>query len=137
MVHVYTLVLVAAIGVGLPQPSRAQDAPSQPAPNQAAPAAQQIVTSADVPDTELEQFAKSVEQVAVIRQEVDKQLESVSDSENVQRVKTEGNEKMAAAIKGNGLDVERFNLIARSINVDPELKERYQQKVLELRQQPA
>jgi hypothetical protein len=61
----------------------------------------------------------------------------VSDSENIQRVKTEANEKMAAAIKSNGLEVERFNLIARSINVDPELKDRFQQKVLELRQRPA
>lgn len=132
MAHVYprVLVLIAAIGLGVPQLSWAQAAPNQPAPA----STQETVSSADVPDTELEQFAKSVEAVGVIRQEAEKQLQGVSDSADIQRMQTEANEKMAAAIKGNGLEVERFNLIARSINLDPELKVRFQQKVQELRQ---
>ncbi|MGE4055722.1 MAG: DUF4168 domain-containing protein, partial [Vicinamibacterales bacterium] len=78
--------------------------------------------------------AKIVEAVGVNRQEAEKQLQGGSDSADIQRMQTEANEKMAAAIKGNGLEVERFNLIARSINLDPELKVRFQQKVQELRQ---
>ncbi len=138
MLRSYTrmFVLAAAVAVGAPPlMAEAQQAQQQPQPQAQAPAAQQeTVKSADVTDTELEQFAKSIEEVVEIQQETEKQLESVTDTAEVQRMKTEANEKMAAAIQGNGMEVQRYNLIARSINQDPELKERLQQKMQELRQ---
>ena len=143
MANTYTrvLVCVATLTVGLAQIAQAQatQTPSsqQPAAQQQAPpatAATQTVTSADVTDQEVEQFAKSYEDVAQIQKDVEKQLESVQDTTAAARVKQEANQKMADAVQGQGMKVERFNLIARSLNQDETLKQRVQQKIQELRQ---
>jgi hypothetical protein len=125
--------------VGLAQIAQAQatQAPSsqqQAAQQGAPPAATQTVTSADVTDQEVEQFAKSYEDVSQIQKDTEKQLESVQDAAAVARVKQEANQKMADAVQGKGMKVERFNLIARSLNQDETLKQRVQQKIQELRQ---
>ena len=143
MTNTYTrvLVCVATLTVGLAQIAQAQatQAPSsqQQAAQQGSPpaaAATQTVTSADVTDQEVEQFAKSYEDVAQIQKDTEKQLESVEDATAVARVKQEANQKMADAVQGKGMKVERFNLIARSLNQDETLKQRIQQKIQELRQ---
>ncbi len=143
MPNTYTrvLVCVATLTVGLAQIAQAQatQAPSsqQPAAQQEATpaaAATQTVTSADVTDQEVEQFAKGYEDVSQIQKDTEKQLESVQDAAAVARVKQEANQKMADAVQGKGMKVERFNLIARSLNQDETLKQRVQQKIQELRQ---
>jgi hypothetical protein len=150
MVEKYTRVLmcVGALTVGLAQIAQAQQPSSSQAPpaqqqqqqqaqQQTAPAAAaaaETVTSADVTDQEVEQFAKSYEEVTQIQKDTEKQLESVQDTAAVTKVKQEANQKMAAAVQEHGMKVERFNLIARSINQDAALKQRIQQKIQELRQ---
>jgi len=114
--------------------SQPQAAAQQPAP--AAAPAKETVTSADVTDQEIEQFAKSYKEVTQIQKDTDKQLESVPDTAGAAKVKQEANQKMADAVQGQGMKVERFNLIARSLNQDVTLKQRIQQKIQEL-QQPA
>jgi len=149
MVNTYTraLVFVGALTVGLAQIAQAQaqqTPPSQqPSAQQqeqqsppAAAAAKETVTSADVTDQEIEQFAKSYKEVSQIQKDTDKQLESVQDTAGAAKVKQEANQKMADAVQGQGMKVERFNLIARSLNQDVTLKQRIQQKIQEL-QQPA
>ena len=150
MVNTYTraLVFVGALTVGLAQIAQAQAQQTPPSqqpsaqqqeqqsPPPAAAAAKETVTSADVTDQEIEQFAKSYKEVTQIQKDTDKQLESVQDTAGAAKVKQEANQKMADAVQGQGMKVERFNLIARSLNQDATLKQRIQQKIQEL-QQPA
>jgi len=150
MVNTYTraLVFVGALTVGLAQIAQAQAQQTPPSqqpsaqqqdqqsPPPAAAAAKETVTSADVTDQEIEQFAKSYKEVSQIQKDTDKQLESVQDTAGAAKVKQEANQKMADAVQGQGMKVERFNLIARSLNQDTTLKQRIQQKIQEL-QQPA
>ena len=150
MVDTYTraLVFVGALTVGLAQIAQAQAQQTPPSqqpsaqqqeqqsPPPAAAAAKETVTSADVTDQEIEQFAKSYKEVTQIQKDTDKQLESVQDTAGAAKVKQEANQKMADAVQGQGMKVDRFNLIARSLNQDATLKQRIQQKIQEL-QQPA
>jgi hypothetical protein len=139
--YIRALVCSAALTVGLAQFAQAQAQQTPPSPQQSAQqqsppaaAATETVTSADVTDQEVEQFARSYEEVAKIQNDTEKQLESVQDSTGAARVKQEANQKMAEAVQGQGLKVERFNLIARSLNHDATLKQRVQQRIQELRQ---
>lgn len=158
MANPYTrmLVCVGALTVGLAQLAHAQQSPpsQQPAAQQQSPAqqpaaqqppaqqqappaaaaAEATVTSADVTDQEVEQFAKSYQEVIEIQHDTESQLASVQDTAGAARVKQEANQKMAEAVSNHGLKVERFNLIARSLNQDATLKQRVQQKIQELRQ---
>src|SRR6478735_1252117 len=145
MVNTYTraLVIVGALTVGLAQFAQAQAQQTPPsqqpsaqqqeqqAPPPAAAAAKETVTSADVTDQEIEQFAKSYKEVSQIQKDTDKKLESVQDTAGAAKVKQEANQKMADAVQGQGMKVERFNLIARSLNQDTTLKQRIQQKIQE------
>lgn len=143
--HIRVLVCIASLGLGTAQIAQAQatqTSQGQPQPGaQAAqppsapsPTATQTVTSADVTDQEVEQFAKSYEAVAQIQKDTAKDVESATDSTVAAKVKQEANQKMAEAVQSQGMKVERFNLIARSLNEDATLKQRIQQKLQELRQ---
>jgi len=137
--YIRALVCVAALTVGLQitqaQAQQTPQSPQQPAQQQSsvASAATETVTSADITEQEVEQFAKSYDDVSKIQKDTEKQLESVQDSAGVARVKQEANQKMADAVQGHGLKVERFNTIARSLSQDATLKQRIQQKLQELR----
>lgn len=138
MTNTHTLVPVCifTVIVGFAQIAQARAPQQQPAQGQAqaTTTTAESVTSADVTDQEVEQFAKSYEDVSKIQEDTEKQLESVQESTAVARVKQEANQKMAEAVQAHGLKVERFNLIARSLNQDATLKTRVQQKIQELRQ---
>jgi len=139
--YIRVLVGVTALTIGAAQLAQAQAQQTPPsqqpsAQQQTAPpaaAAKETVTSADVTDQEVEQFAKSYQEVSQIQKETEKQLESIQDTSGVARVKQEANQKMADAVQGHGLKVERFNIIARSLDQDATLKQRIQQKIQELR----
>jgi hypothetical protein len=137
--YIRALVCVAALTVGLQitqaQAQQTPQSPQQPAQQQSsvASAATETVTSADITEQEVEQFAKSYDDVSKIQKDTEKQLESVQDSAGVAQVKQEANQKMADAVQGHGLKVERFNTIARSLSQDATLKQRIQQKLQELR----
>ena len=93
---------------------------------------QQTVTSADVPEAELEQFAKGLEDALEIQQKLKEKLASVQDGAEAQRLQQQANVEMFEAIQEHGIDVERYNAIARSISQDPELAKRVQAKRKEL-----
>ena len=140
MVNTYTraLVIVGALTVGLAQFAQAQAQQTPPsqqpsaqqqeqqAPPPAAAAAKETVTSADVTDQEIEQFAKSYQDV----QKIQKEAQAASD----EQAKKDANSKMAEAVTSHGMKIERFNTIARSIDTDATLKQRIQQKLTELSQ---
>jgi hypothetical protein len=117
---------------GQQQPAAQQEQAQQQAPPAAA--AKETVTSADVTDQEVEQFALSYEDVTKIQKETEQQLQAVQDTAGASKVKADANQKMAEAVQGHGMKVERFNLIARSLDGDAALKQRVQQKIQELRQ---
>ena len=100
--YIRALMCAGILTVGLPQigQAQAQQEPSnqQQSAQQAPPAAAapETVTSADVGDQELEQFAKSIQEVIQIQQDTNKQLESVQDSAGVAKVKQEANQKTQA-----------------------------------------
>jgi hypothetical protein len=138
MGQIRVLVCVAALlfGIGQIGSLQAQQAPpsGQPSAQQPAPPGTETVTSADVTDLEIEQFAKSYQEVTQIQKDTEKQLESVQDGADIARAKQNANGKMAEAVQNHGMKVERFNQIARSLSQDPTLKQRIQQKIEELRQ---
>jgi flagellar basal body-associated protein FliL len=96
--------------------------------------AEETVTSADVPDAEVEQFARSLEEVLVIQQRLKEQLASVQDKEEAQRLQQQANTEMLQAVEANGLQPPRYNVIARSISADAELNQRIQEKRQELQE---
>lgn len=115
------------------QPS-AQSQQSSQQDSAAAGASRETVTSADVTDQEVEQFARIYQDVTQIQKESAKQLDGTQDGAATARLKQEANQKMAEAVQSHGMTVERFNAIGRSLNQDPTLKQRIQQKIQELRQ---
>lgn len=154
----------AAMTLGLLAPAFAQQAPvqppassqqsepasqGQPAPqSQPAPPAQQqppaadatqkpTVTSAQVPDAELEQFAKAAGDVMKIQAEIKEKLVEAPNPELKEQLQQEANARILETIKESGLEVERFNLIARSMTSDPELGRRVSAKMQELQKQAA
>jgi len=117
--------LAQAQATQTPSPSsQPQAAQQQPAP--AAAGAKETVTSADVTDQEIEQFAKSYQDV----QKIQKDSQAAQD----EQAKKDANNKMAEAVQSHGMKVERFNTIARSLDSDATLKQRIQQKLQELSQ---
>ena len=143
MVNTYTRALLCAgtLTFGLAQFAQAQ-APQTPSsqppasqsqpeaaaqqPAAAAAPAKETVTSADVTDQEIEQFAKSYQDI----QKIQKESQAAQD----EQAKKDANNKMAQAVQGHGMKVERFNTIARSLDSDSALKQRIQQKIQELSQ---
>jgi hypothetical protein len=88
-------------------------APSTSTMPQAAPAPATPLTSADINDSEVGQFATAVVAVNKIQQDT-----TVADADK--------QSKMAAAVTGSGLTPQRFNQIAKASQSDPALMTRIQ-----------
>jgi len=142
----------AALTVGLMAPAFAQQSQGQAAPppqqSQPAPPAQQTppaadatqkptITSAQVPDAEVEQFAKAAGVVMKIQAEIKEKLAEAANPETKEQLQQEANARILETIKESGMEVERFNLIARSMNSDAELGRRVSAKMQELEKQAA
>lgn len=81
----------------------------------------------DFTDEQLQQFADTSEEIAVISQEYTKRLQEAGDDQaQQQEIRMEANEKMVAVVEDSGLDVETFNAIGQAIQQDPELMKRVQ-----------
>jgi PBP1b-binding outer membrane lipoprotein LpoB len=111
------------------QSTPGQSAQQQPAQQQSQQPSQQAssnatVNSSEVSDPELEQFTKSLNSVMDINQQLQSDLAANQDEAKTQQLRQQANEKMAAAIRSNGMTVERFNEISRSLKTDPELNQR-------------
>jgi hypothetical protein len=139
------ITLAGVLNLGFLALSSAQSPATPPSPSQQesqqAQASQAdapvTITSADVPDAEVEQFAKSLEEVLKIQAQLKEELTKSPNPEMAEMRKQEANAKIHQAIKGNGLDVDRYNVIARSTVKDAELNKRIQAKRQELQKQSA
>lgn len=129
------LMAMTLVAFAVPVAAQEQGPEQSPPPQQSQPQPETLETvgSADVTELELEQFAKSALDILEIQEAVEEKLASVQDTNEADRIKTEANETMVETIKSNGMEVERYNLIARSVGEDAELRQRLQAKSLELR----
>lgn len=147
----------AALTLGLLTPAFAQQSPDEPVspaqqsqpgqPGESAPPAQPppaadatqkpTIASAQVPDTEVEQFARAAGDVMKIQAEIKEKLVGATNPEIKEQLQQEANSRILETIKESGMEVERFNLIARSMNSDPELGRRVSAKMQELQKQAA
>ena len=118
------LVAAASVPAAAQAPQEPQQPPSQ---REQAPAASQAsaVTSAQVQDQELAAFVKSVAQVNEVRK-------TLNDSAAGQQAKDQANQKMASIIQACGMNVERYNELARAMSSDPQLNQRFQATQKEL-----
>ena len=114
-----TVALLLTLGLGVALEAQT----SQPAP-QTAPAA---LTSSDVSDKELKNFVSAFIEVQEIRSEFQAKMASADDAQAAQQMQQEANAAMAEEVKANDLDIQRFNLVARSIGNDSELNARFQE----------
>lgn len=96
-------------------------AQQQPAPNQ------QALTSKDVNDADLKKFAAAFEAVADIRMDLKKSLAAVQDPSAAQQLQQEAQAKILEAVQGNDLEVPQYNALARGVNADKELFDRFQE----------
>lgn len=115
------LVVLAAIGLSIPAAAQASN--QQGASQQSA---QQTVSSADVPDAEVAKFAKSMNDVLAIQERVKQQIASEQDAAKAQQLKQQAIQEMVGAIQKDGLQVDRYNAIARSMPKDTQLNQRIQ-----------
>lgn len=115
--------LVALAAIGLSIPAAAQAANQQAATQQSA---QQTVTSAEVTDAEVGKFAKSMNDVLVIQERVKQQMASEQDAAKAQQLKQQATQEMVSAIQKDGLQLDRYNAIARSMPKDAQLNQRIQ-----------
>jgi hypothetical protein len=122
--------IASSVGIAVLMVTFTQAQTQNPTPS----TAQQTVASADVPEAELETFTKGLEDALEIQRKLKEKLASVQDGEEAKRLQQEANTEMFEAIKEHGIDVERYNAIARSIAQDPELAQRVQAKRKELQQ---
>ena len=113
---------------GASAPAAAQAAQEQPPQRQQAPASQSssAVTSAQVPDQELEAFVKSVAQVNEVRKSLNDQ------PAGGQQAKDQANQKMATIIQACGMNVDRYNELKGAMSSDPQLSQRFQATQKEL-----
>jgi len=106
-----------------------------PPPPAAQPAQEETVTSAEVSQSELKQFTKSLEQVLEIQKEVEGKLSAVQEPAKAQQIQQEANAEMLRVIQTEGLEVDRYNVLARSIGQDAELGQRFQEMRKELQEE--
>jgi hypothetical protein len=116
------LVTLAALGLSLP--ATAQSGNQQQATSQQS--AQQTVSSADVPDAEVAKFAKSMNDVLAIQERVKQQIASEQDPAKAQQLKQQATQEMIGAIQKDGMQLDRYNAIARSMPKDAQLNQRIQ-----------
>lgn len=72
-------------------------------------------------EQELKTFASAVAEVRSIGQTYQPQLEAAETKADKQAVRREATQQMAAAIKEEGITIERYKEITRAARADPEL----------------
>ena len=114
------IAFIVFIGAGLKIEAANQEPSSPPAPQA------QVVTSAQVPDEELENFVRSATEVHEIQTGLTEKLATVQDPTQARQIEQEAHLKMAEIIKGCNLEVARYNQLAQSISASPEFGQRFQ-----------
>lgn len=93
----------------------------------AATGAQTQATAQDFSDEQLQQFADTSQEIAMISQEYTQRLQEAGDDQQAQQeIRMEANDEMVSTVEESGMDVETFNAIGQAIQQDPELMQRVQ-----------
>lgn len=85
----------------------------------------------EVEEDELRAFTEAQVELEGLREEYQGKLQDAGGQEEAQQLEQEANEEMMQAVEDEGLDVERYSQIARAIETDPELRQRF----MELREE--
>ncbi|WP_417362128.1 DUF4168 domain-containing protein [Gallaecimonas pentaromativorans] len=86
-----------------------------------APKAQQQV---NVSDAKLEQFVTAQKSITSIRDSAMEKLNKSENPDQAQQIQQQANQDMVEAVKDAGLSVEDYNLIARAVQTDPNMRSR-------------
>jgi Ni/Co efflux regulator RcnB len=87
----------------------------------------------DVDERELKQFAEAYVEVEEVREEYSEKLRKTDDQQEALALQEEANEEMTAAIEGSGLDHRDYQEIEIAITRDPDLRDRLDEMVADLR----
>lgn len=98
-------------------------APGAASPNDGA------LTSQQVDQKKVEQFADAYVQVQTIQQQANEELQAATDPAQAEQVRTEAQTDMIAAVEQSGLQLEEFNQIVASLAADTELRSRISAEV--------
>jgi hypothetical protein len=108
-------------------PPAADPADVGPTDEATAPAA----TASNISDSKIEQFANAYTAVQTIQQKAASQLQTAKDPAAADKVKSEAESDMIAAVERSGLKVDEFNHIIESMTADANLRQRVAAKLEE------
>ena len=119
-----SLALGTAVTLGFGGMAAAQTQPPAQQPTQQAPAPQQAPGQQQVSDQQIQVFASALQKVQEIVVAYGPQIEKAKDLEQAQKLHTEAQDKMAQAVKSEGLSVQQYNQVAKLAESDPQVRSR-------------
>jgi hypothetical protein len=131
------LLLAALIAAGTTTAALAQE-PQPPAqePADVGPPVDEATaptTTTNISDQKIEQFADAYTAVQTIQQKAASELQTAKDPAAADKVKSEAESNMIAAVERTGLKVDEFNQIIESMTADANLRQRVAAKLEERR----
>jgi hypothetical protein len=90
-------------------------------------------TTTNISDKKIEQFADAYTAVQTIQQKAASELQTAKDPQAADKVKSEAESDMIAAVERTGLKVDEFNQIIESMTADANLRQRVAAKLEERR----
>ena len=90
------------------------------------PPDQPELASEDVSDEDLEKFVTVYEELEVIRTELHKRIAQIQDVEAVQQLQQQATARMVEIVQEQNMEASEYNALARAVNNDQELFERFQ-----------
>lgn len=126
------LALIMALANGSAWAQQAPDAQQEQSTTPAATHTQAeqapMPQSADFSDQEVARFAQASAKVLDLQSEYTQQLEThADDQDKVASIQQEAQDKMAEAVQGAGLSIQKYNEIIQVARLDPALAKRIQQ----------
>lgn len=111
--------------------SQQQGQPPAGQQQQQPPSGQQQAPQIEVEEDELRAFTEAQVEIEGLRGEYQTRLQEAEGQEEARQIEQEANEEMVGVVEDQGLDVQRYTQIARAIDSDPDLRQRF----MELRQE--
>lgn len=85
--------------------------------------------AADVSDKMLDKFVSVQPKIGNIASEYEQELQGVKDTSKAQEIQTKYNKKMVKAIEKGGMSAQDYNTVSNAINSNPDIRDRYMEKV--------
>jgi hypothetical protein len=121
----WTYILAAVILTATIPAANAQEQSPAPAPAQPAPAQ----PSASIPDQKLDATAAALDQIAEVKQNYTKQIESSPNDTEKQRLVDEANKALVKAVTDQGLSVEEYTSIMVVAQSDANVRQKILQRM--------